>query len=167
MWYDPGHNVTGHPLNLYNTTELHGQCSNFANLLRGLLRSVGIPADTAYLWGGDTGDSEATFYTQASTGRLASFRLVRGAHPQQALNNVGANPHFTFHAVVSGVPGAATIFDPSYGDTPAGVQIDEAFDHTTSTFIEGAPANGLLVQRNAPLWAWAIRDLSPFVACIH
>ena len=103
-------------LNRYGT----GQCSSNSNLLLQLLRSVGIDAQTIYIWGGlpnqpaplnEFNKGKVYLYkTRDKNGRqkYVSFQTYR---PAKGL--VEANPSFTFHALVKLKNGK--YYDPSYG----------------------------------------------------
>jgi hypothetical protein len=106
--YDPSHNVTGtvsQPLGIYATGRC--QCSNNADLLRYLCRSVGIDAEVVYIWGGRN-NTETRYYNGSAGTPIGSFQVL-------APPNGGAkkDPHFTFHAEtkINGI-----IYDPSYGN---------------------------------------------------
>lgn len=81
-------------------------CGDFAHLLRGLARSIGIDCEVTYIWGGSP--TALHRYTIGSTGvRSPTFRILRHAH-----GAAGLNPHFSYHAVVKAF---GLYFDPSYG----------------------------------------------------
>jgi PKD repeat protein len=133
--YNPAHNVTGHPLRVY-ADPLGAQCSNHADLMRCLVRSVGPDASVVYLWGGCLASTVDFFVYAGWWG--PSFRVVLAAH-----DSAPANPHFTFHAVTEC---AGAYYDPSYGTTgmvaldetaPAGVPYREAGVRYTDEDIDG------------------------------
>lgn len=104
-YYDPKHPVSGHPLNIYS--ECRGQCNSHADVMRCLVRSVGIDGSVVYVWGGCS-DAYICFYRY----RLwwgPSFRVLKPEH-----DDAEQDPHFTFHAETC-VDG--TYYDPSYGST--------------------------------------------------
>jgi len=137
--YNPGTSEPdgNHPLQAYN--EANGvQCSVNANLLRGLLRSIGIGnAETVYVWGGkpNTTDKRETggttfgyrmYFTSLSSQPrdqfYYSFQATRPESNEGAVR-LGKNPHFTFHAMVKVIrdPDSlpnnnleAKYYDPSY-----------------------------------------------------
>jgi hypothetical protein len=94
------------------------QCSTNANLLRGLLRTIGIDATAKYFWGGNAGTNQILLYDYNSVEEM-SFKVKRNPQNEgtNALNtcpNVERDPHFQFHALVE-VGGK--VYDPSYGLT--------------------------------------------------
>lgn len=127
-----------HPLSAYNVAQ-GVQCSVNANLLRGLLRSIGINnSEVIYLWGGSPDNMDKretvgggstygykTFRTSVSTGGMSEFYYsLQAIRPE---SNEGASllykdPHFTFHAMVKlfDEPDGGTnnlnskYYDPSY-----------------------------------------------------
>ncbi len=115
--YNPGVSIrTLHPLSAYSTAS-GIQCSDEANLLRGLLRSIGIDGTVLFIWAGPNASTLSRF-TVGSTGSAnPSFRIIRGAH-----DTAGANPHFKFHAVVST---NSKWYDPSYGLIYTSLAFDE------------------------------------------
>ena len=127
-----------HPLDAYDHPG-GVECSVNANLLRGLLRSIGINnSDTVYVWGGkpDTPDKKETggvthayqiTKTSLSTGASTipfwvSFQAIRPAS-NEGMFPLPKDPHFTFHAMVKiyDTPNTnpnnllARYYDPSYG----------------------------------------------------
>ena len=121
-FYNPGNSIgTVHPLEAY-TTQDGIQCSDEANLLRGLLRSIGINGSVLFIWAGPDANT-MSLYKVGSTGRAVSFRIARASHDAST-----ANPHFTFHAVVST---NSTWYDPSFGLTYSSLSfIETAFNNT-------------------------------------
>ena len=94
------------------------QCSTNANLVRGLLRSIGIDATARYVWGGNANTNQIYLYTYSGATQM-SFKVKRnpqneGTNASNTCPNVEANPHFQFHALVE-VGGK--VYDPSYGLT--------------------------------------------------
>jgi len=121
--YNPANSIHSlHPLSAYETTA-GIQCSDEANLLRGLLRSIGIDGTVLYIWAGPDASTLRRF-TVASTGATnPSFRIIRAAHDSAVVN-----PHFKFHAVVST---NSKWYDPSYGLIYTSLSFDEtAFNST-------------------------------------
>jgi hypothetical protein len=99
------------------------QCSDEAELLRGLLRSIGINGTVKYIWAGPN-SSTITQYTIGSTQHtFPSFRLIRGANDAAALN-----PHFRFHAVVDI---SNTWYDPSYKLEYSSLSFNETANNNT------------------------------------
>lgn len=94
------------------------QCSTNANLVRGLLRTIGIDAQTRYFWGGNSSTNQVYIYSYNGRPNM-SFRVKRnpsseGLDATDTCANVERDPHFLFHALVE-VGGK--IYDPSYGLT--------------------------------------------------
>lgn len=94
------------------------QCSTNANLVRGLLRSIGIDATAKYFWGGNASTNQIYLYNYNATPNM-SFKVKRnpqneGTNASNTCPNVEANPHFQFHALVEV---AGKVYDPSYGLT--------------------------------------------------
>jgi hypothetical protein len=121
--YQPANSIgSQHPLNAY-TTSGGCQCSDLANLLRGLIRSIGIDGTTLYIWAGSNSGT-ITRYVRASTGAsFQSFRIIRASH-----DSAEQNPHFSFHSVVST---NSLLYDPSYGLSYGSLSFDEtAFNNT-------------------------------------
>lgn len=92
------------------------QCSTNANLVRGLLRSIGIDATAKYVWGGNANTNQIYLYTYSGANQM-SFKVKRnpqneGTNASNTCPNVETNPHFQFHALVE-VGGK--VYDPSYG----------------------------------------------------
>lgn len=130
--YNPGISIrTLHPLAAYSTSS-GIQCSDEANLLRGLLRSIGIDGTVLFIWAGPNSSTLSRF-TVGSTGSAnPSFRIIRGTHDEAP-----TNPHFKFHAVVST---NSKWYDPSYG-----------LIYTSLAFDETAP--GMPQQVHSSLWS--------------
>jgi hypothetical protein len=115
VFYDPKESIQfEHPLKAYDGP---CQCSDQANLLRGLLRSIGIDGTTLYIWAGPNA-STLTRYRIRTTGQTyPSFWIIRGSE-----NAAPADPHFKFHAVVSA---NSTWYDPSYGLSYSSLSFNE------------------------------------------
>jgi hypothetical protein len=103
--YNPAHNVAGNPLGIYDVGQC--QCSNNADLMRYLCRSIGIKASVIWIWGGRSA-GEVLFYHGVS-GVYGSFRVLAPANDSAVVN-----PHFTFHVETEV---GADIYDPSYGNS--------------------------------------------------
>jgi hypothetical protein len=101
--YDPSHYIDAHPLKYYDQGRC--LCMNNAILMRYLCRTLGIPADVVYVWGGRK-SSEALFY-YTKLGVRGSFRVLAPKH-----GDASQNPHFTYHAMTKA---GAVVYDPSYG----------------------------------------------------
>jgi len=142
--YNPANSIgTLHPLSAYETTA-GIQCSDESNLLRGLLRSIGIDGTTLYIWAGPDA-STLTRYTVGSTGNQnPSFRIIRGAH-----DDAPVNPHFKFHAVVST---NSKWYDSSYGLIYTSLSFDETAFNSTPQQVHSS--------------FWSSQPLSSFV-CGH
>lgn len=137
--YDPAESLgNDHPLTAYNV--LRCLCADNANLLRGLLRSVGINATTYYVWGGNNTTKDRWFYLYGLSGGgsgTVTMRAVRPAIPSP--DNLPANPHFTYHAVVR-LGTSGSYYDPSYGTVGSAVTFDETLHFPTRTFADGTAA---------------------------
>ncbi|MDQ3220550.1 MAG: hypothetical protein M3Q26_07370 [Acidobacteriota bacterium] len=142
--YNPSNSIFNqHPLNAYSDP-LGCQCSDLANLLRGLLRSIGIDGTTLLIWAGPD-VSTLSRYTVGSTGNTnPSFRIIRDAH-----DSVGQDPHFKFHAVVST---NSTWYDPSYGLSYSSLSFSETANNNTPQQVNSS--------------FWTTQPLSVF-ACPH
>lgn len=122
--YNPNQSIYNlHPLKAYST--VNGcQCSDQTNLLRGLLRSIGIDGTTTYIWAGPNA-STVRRYTRSSGNPTDyySFQIDRSQH-----DYAEDDPHFLFHAVVST---NGTWYDPSYGMSYSSLNfIETAFNNT-------------------------------------
>lgn len=164
--YNPGESAsnTTHPLDAY-TRPTGTQCSGNANLLRGLLRSVGINAETYYYYGGNntTGVKKAYFYKWRYDPSLppgdVSFKVLRPAKKDSPATDLPSNPHFTFHAmvIVNGI--ANKRFDPSYGlIETGGKKVDETLDWqsyianpSVEKFLFGSATANSVVERPSPV----------------
>jgi hypothetical protein len=143
IYYDPTQPIFGaHPLFGYSNQGL--LCYDNSQLLRVLLRSVGIDGTVYFVWGGDTQTKAAWFYrhyTSTTSYQASTMRMVR---PTVNDADLGPYPHFDYHAVLkAGSP--ERYYDPSYGDSDTTVRIDETFNAKTSTFACGAAASANLI----------------------
>lgn len=129
-----------HPLALYDGRE--AQCSDNAELLRGLLRSIGIDATTKYYWGGDPASGKQYNYQFAG----AQFSLQTD-RPQltEGTRVIEEDPHFTFHSLITT---NGKFYDPSYGIEEDNVRFLETFDNPTRTFRRADDVNLNLVIRD-------------------
>lgn len=136
-----------------------GQCDDVANLMRGLLQSNGIPAETFYLWGGGPGPSGRETYWYRFGGWPASSRVQR---PDE--DGVGVNPHFTFHAV-TGDSTTGLLYDPSYGLEQEGplVGLDETLDAPHGSFI----SDPTQVRQVWSIMPSLTAFVAPFPLCPH
>lgn len=139
---DGGNPDVNHPLKIY-TIYHQGQCSALANLLHGLLRSIGIDSETTYVWGGlsdgTIGGGKVYVYGYRSKNdfdnnlppKPETFQVSR---PQKSSGgeNVDLNPHFTFHAMVKL---NNQFYDPSYG---ADIINQPNYPFTEISFLEVA-----------------------------
>ncbi|HKX26919.1 MAG TPA: transglutaminase domain-containing protein [Blastocatellia bacterium] len=121
IYYDPSKATPAqHPLKFL--TERRAQCADNAELLRGLLRSIGIQAATEYFWGGDIASKVRAYYSYRIY--AVTMRLLSPVN-----DDAPVNPHFSFHAIVRAnatpVPGLPEIWDPSYGIQRPGIGLDE------------------------------------------
>ena len=148
-YYHPSveHN-TVHPLQETNSLDKRGQCSDNANLLVGLLHSIGIEAQAEFYYAVNPVNSNWFQYTYVrrlnrstaedciSIGcpQRVSFEVQRAAH-----DLAPPNPHFTFHCIVTS---NGRRWDPSYGlDFIDPIDFDEAINPATATFASGSAAN--------------------------
>ena len=138
--YDPcALDPMGHPLMVLHTSRT-GQCSALANLLRGVLRSIGIDATTRYFWGGDPAIGVTEEYRYDVNAGM-SFQAQR-PRSNEGINcrDVEENPHFKFHATVLA---NGSRYDPSYGlsGTAAEVNLLETSRFPARGFFLGPDAN--------------------------
>lgn len=186
--YNPGESASNstHPMASYSVG--NAQCSGNANLLSGLLRSIGIDASTYYYHGGDPSSSRIHFYRyllgfDASGNPIEafpSFQVTRETSaegtPTVPLGNVKRNPHFTFHAMTK-VPSLINKrYDPSYGKEYDGVNFvaKEVADFTSTVprfKFDSDTVSNILEGQNWPLnetihssWTCTHRGLAGFVA---
>jgi hypothetical protein len=140
------------------------QCSANANLLRGILRTIGIDARTNYYWGGNNSTSEVNLYQFAATANM-SFRVKRRAQNDgtniaalMQCPNIDRDPHFQFHALVEV---AGKVYDPSYGltnqdvtksDTSQVKAIEVSQFPNPGFFLDSAVPADRLVMRNQALF---------------
>lgn len=121
--YQPSVSIgTQHPLIAYSTPS-GCQCSDLSNVLRGLLRSIGIDGTTLYIWAGSNATTLTTYKIGSTGDTFPSFRISRSAH-----DSAVANPHFRFHSVVSA---NNTWYDPSYGLTYSNLSFTETANNNT------------------------------------
>lgn len=121
--YDPGddQNDSQHPLHIWTGTR-KAQCSANANLLHGILRTIGIESETIYFWGGKQTNTEfggkvhPYHWRQENTPTTFYDRIMglRAKRPRKNSGgeNIPENPHFAFHSMVK-LNGQ--FYDPSYG----------------------------------------------------
>lgn len=116
--YNPAESASNafHPLESFNVG--NAQCAGNANLLTGLLRSIGIDAQTNYYYGGNklTNTPIAYKYTIGydANGDPIPFWLTFQVN-RNTNGNVKKNPHFTFHAMTNVSTLSNKSYDPSYG----------------------------------------------------
>jgi len=139
--YNPANGLeNNHPLKAYATTA-GTQCSDNANLLRGLLRTIGIEATTLYFWGSPSNQGSVwlEYYqpiVDSGGGNSGGAYVCTFMVTEQAHDCAPNNPHFTFHAIVSA---GGSLYDPSYGKSRPGL-----------VFAETAPgAGGVQVMNQA------------------
>jgi Transglutaminase-like superfamily len=110
--YDPGRSSADeHPLEFLANGR--AVCIDNVSLLRGLLRTVGIPAATRYVWGGT--DTNRILFKRTSTGVHDASMRVDEPNSQ---DGVAAHPHFVYHALCLTritPPLLPKYWDPSYG----------------------------------------------------
>jgi hypothetical protein len=156
--YNPCSNAPdGHPLML-TEEKTKAVCDANANLLRGLLRSIGIQATTKYYWGGEgpiSPPSSGRAWIYKFLGGEVTMRVERPASSEGANNqlahfcpDVPRNPHFLYHAMVEvpietpGFPTLPILYDPSYG-----ASVNEAQIHLVEV---KNPAGGFFRGSNPP-----------------
>ena len=133
--YDPSRVANGHPLAYYGRTCL---CDGFANLLRGLARSIGIDALTTYQWGGDpdTGHSNwFAYYNPSDTKKVATMKIQRPQHRDNSLfNPLPKNPYFYYHAVTKWVRATEEdkYYDSAYGMTDPSLDLLRSISYSPS-----------------------------------
>jgi hypothetical protein len=166
--YNPGevYSNTLHPLSLYDPIWEEAQCSGNANLLTGLLRSVGIDAKTYYFYGGDRSPlaNRVHFYkytagydTNGQPVRAdQSFQVSRPPSPEgTGPADIEMNPHFTFHAMTKVTSIANKRFDPSYGivNTGANFIAKEVADYTSPVkkFKFNGDTVNYIIERDSPI----------------
>jgi len=149
--YNPGRRSPDrHPLSIYLDQVKGQQCSDNVALLRGLLRSIGVPNTTNYFWGGDpaSGTERGHWFVEPGTppAPRPSFPLggtITSQYPRPALNEggvvVAANPYFTFHSTLRVGP-ANKSYDPSYGIIEDEVSLIKAVN-AAGTCLTGTAAN--------------------------
>ena len=119
-----------HPLNIYGVSGPLCQCSEAANLLRGLMRSIGIDGTTKFFWSGDANTGTRWGFTYPGDTRfLPTFRVIRSAKDE-----VAENPHFVFHAAVLA---EGKYWDPSYGTNYTSLVFDEVSNYPDPGFTTG------------------------------
>jgi hypothetical protein len=132
--YDPSRLLAGHPLNAYGSSCL---CSDYAALLRGLLRSIGIDGTVKYMWAGESSTSLKGYNllnlpTECSGGSgldfCISIRVLRPAKGAAPLN-----PHFSYHAAVDS---GGLLYDAVYGDSYTSPSFDETAYGSTPTQLQ-------------------------------
>ncbi|MFH2055421.1 MAG: hypothetical protein ABIJ61_05640, partial [bacterium] len=109
--YNPQIPVAGHPLYLAEFKE--GQCDAHARLMSCLLGSVGLSSSVVFFWGGCEPGIVDRYKLGSGTKPWwgPSMQVIVPAHPD---GEVGADPHFTFHAIVES---GGSFYDPSYGNS--------------------------------------------------
>lgn len=111
--YDPGRlSPDRHPLAIYTDPNKGQQCSDNVALLRGLLRSIGVPNVTNYFWGGEPGSPGERSHWFPHPGTINNF--FTSQYPRLAIDGVPPNPYFTFHSTLRVGP-LNKSYDPSYG----------------------------------------------------
>lgn len=154
--YNPAANhSTVHPLQLMKSIDKSGQCADNANLLTGLLRSIGVDADTEYYYAVNPVDARWILYNYVDRSGAdtciamgcsdkVTFQVQRSAH-----DLAQPNPHFRYHAIVSA---DSRRWDPSYGlDFVDPIGLEEALNPATGTFPNGSSANAFrMISSVAP-----------------
>jgi hypothetical protein len=125
--YSPAGGASVNPLSFYISFPQGCDCGDHANLLSGLLRSIGVEATTIYIWGGNNATGQRSYYIfrDPILGPIpVTMRVTRDAHR----DGIAANPHFNYHALVSA---AGHLYDPSYGFVPDQIPLTESIDTAT------------------------------------
>ncbi|HYE71717.1 MAG TPA: hypothetical protein VEF04_00240, partial [Blastocatellia bacterium] len=139
LYYNPGRPLPpGHPLTAYGQAAGF-LCADYAYLLRGLLRSIGIDGTVKFMWAGPNSTTQRGYSLNNNPGLCQpgspgtfcySFRVLRplkGDAPQ--------NPHFSYHAAVytNGL-----LYDAVYGDSYASPTFDETAFYNTPTQVQSS-----------------------------
>lgn len=167
------------PLLLTSPAFNRGQCSTNANLLRGLLRTIGIDAKTNYYWGGDDNTAAIYFYNWGPFAGV-SFRVKRRANNEgknilalMQCPDVERDRHFAFHAMVEV---AGKVYDPSYGltnqnptasDTAQLKAIEVSAYPDPGFFLDNAVPADRVVMRDRPLFEIPGLRLDTERTCSH
>lgn len=174
--YDPcASDPDDHPLIITNLR--NAQCPSNATLLRGLLRSIGINAETNYYYGGINATNQILIYTWANVGPQ-SFRVKRAASNEgpnagNSCPNVERDPHFVFHALVEV---AGKVYDPSYGltnqnataaDTAQITAIEVSRWPNAGFFLDNQVPADRLLKRSTPLFRIPQNQVATNTACDH
>ena len=123
--YEPWQPVTAHPLEARQKGR--GQCADFAHLLRGVLLSLGIPAETWIVWGGAGG----TAFWYVGPEGVASMQVDRPGE-----DGLPEDLHFKYHAITAGAL-TELLYDPSYGlERPqSNIGVIETLDAVDGQFV--------------------------------
>lgn len=138
--YDPNFTLADnqHPLRI-PLVHHKAQCSANANLLQGLLRSLGINSDVVYFWGGrpdnpetPTGGKVHVYHWTERYPDLDHKVTLRAKRPKKNSGgeSIEKDPHFTFHSMVRL---GTKYYDPSYGEDIFGMQ---GYPFSDATLIE-------------------------------
>jgi hypothetical protein len=138
-----------HPLTIYQTADKAQQCSDNVELLRGLLRSIGIDSTVNYFWGGNPTTFVSHWFVEPGSTPNIRTGFPNGSnttsqYPRPVRNANPANPYFTFHSTLRA--GSGKSFDPSYGITEAEVSLSQAVN-ASGQCLNGAAANAARVIR--------------------
>jgi len=107
-----------------------------ANLVTGMLRSIGVPAETVYVWSGTAGIANTYWYQKE--GEIAVDRNFQADLDEH--DDAPEKPHFSAHVIVRS---EGNLYDPTYrlpyGDTPyEGVDFLESWDENVyKAFVTG------------------------------
>ncbi len=137
IFYEPSSSLPGgaHPLLAYSLPA-GCLCADFANLLRGLFRTIGIDGTVIYIWGGRP-NTQIT-YNIGSTCSLGGLSCLKSTFRTFQPKNDGAefHPHFLYHAVVES---NGLLYDSSYGTSYLKLRFTEtAKIGTTNTMQQSA-----------------------------
>jgi hypothetical protein len=124
-------NGLAHP---WKSVYISGQCSDKAQTLTGMARSMGISVETKYYWGGNS-DMKSSWLVSSTPSIKNEYRdgTLRVQRPAIA-PNISANELFRFHAVSAWLDPVYgdVYFDPSYGISPTNVDLVQAANLPTT-----------------------------------
>lgn len=113
-------------------------CADFANLTRGLARSIGVAAETTYIWGGNpTAPITSNWFkyiVSPTTEGAATMKITRPQHRDHnpPSNSLPANPFFIYHAVTKWIP-PNRYFDAAYGFSDASIDLIQSISYPSAT----------------------------------
>lgn len=129
-----------HPLVWYGGIAV---CPDFADMLRGLARSLGIAAETTYIWGGDPVTKKSNWFryypypSQPAVYLGATLKMTRPQHRDDSPTvPISANPYFYYHTVVKWVP-QNRYYDAAYGIADASISLLQSINYSSSPTCNG------------------------------